>query len=186
LTTGAELHITPEPLRVDAKRLHEYMLNEKVTHATLPPVLLSVFPLRELPFMKVLAVAGDTCRKSVMDYWSANTTFINAYGPTEATVCSTMSIYNSKMSNTNIGYPVQNTNIYVLDDYLEPVPYDIPGELYIGGKVLARGYLNRTDLTDERFINYKFVFNNEMLGEERLYKVMNSSMFNHNPFGYTC
>ena len=170
LTSGAELHIIPEALRVDPNLLYNYMLNNEISHATFPPVTLSIFPLKRLPALKVLAIAGDTCRKYVMDYWSDKTFFINAYGPTEATVCSTMSNYNTKMANTNIGYPVQNTKLYVLDDHLEPVPYDVPGELYIGGKVLARGYLNRPELTSERFISYKLIIKNELLEEERIYK----------------
>ena len=80
----------------------------------------------------------------------------NLYGPTETTIWSTIyRLENNQLSKpiVPIGRPVANTQIYILDRQLQPVPIDVSGELYIGGKGLSRGYLNRTDLTSEKFID---------------------------------
>jgi len=76
----------------------------------------------------------------------------NMYGPTETTIWS--SIYKVETVNEQIpiGRPIGNTQLYILDRNQQPLPIGVPGELYIGGDGLARGYLNRGELTDERFV----------------------------------
>ncbi|MBG9687406.1 non-ribosomal peptide synthetase, partial [Bacillus mycoides] len=80
----------------------------------------------------------------------------NGYGPTEATIYTTISKVTTEDSWISIGRPIANTSIYVLDDQLQPVPVGVPGELHIGGSGLAAGYLNRPELTAERFIQDPF------------------------------
>ena len=80
----------------------------------------------------------------------------NMYGPTETTVWSTTSQITSSYGSITVGRPIANTEIYVLDSQLEPVPVGAPGELYIGGDGVARGYLHRPDLTAEKFIPNPF------------------------------
>jgi len=80
----------------------------------------------------------------------------NMYGPTETTVWSTVNRIDDKEGPVLIGFPIANTQVYILDQHLQPVPIGVPGELHIGGDGLARGYLNQPRLTDERFIANPF------------------------------
>ena len=76
----------------------------------------------------------------------------NMYGPTETTIWSTLCQIRSVETPISIGHPIANTQVYVLDHDLQPVPIGVPGELYIGGNGVAYGYLHRTELTQERFL----------------------------------
>ncbi|MDP2384497.1 MAG: amino acid adenylation domain-containing protein [Nitrospirota bacterium] len=80
----------------------------------------------------------------------------NMYGPTETTIWSTISNIAREKRDITIGRPIANTEIYILDRHMRPVPVGVPGELYIGGHGLARGYHRRPDLTAERFIAHPF------------------------------
>ncbi|HLW00769.1 MAG TPA: amino acid adenylation domain-containing protein [Ktedonobacterales bacterium] len=80
----------------------------------------------------------------------------NLYGPTETTIWSTVRQVTREDSLVSIGRPIANTQVYVLDGQLQPAPIGVPGELYIGGEGLARGYLHRPELTSERFIPHPF------------------------------
>src|SRR5207237_2619159 len=92
--------------------------------------------------------------------------FCNADGPTEVTVCATVAACHPGSGRPSIGWPIANTQVYVLDGQLQLVPVGVPGELYIGGDGLARGYLHRPELTAERFIPHPF----SQDPEARLYK----------------
>lgn len=80
----------------------------------------------------------------------------NLYGPTEITIWATAYHVTREADSTPIGRPIANTQIYILDSHLQPVPAGLPGELYIGGDGLSRGYLGRADLTAEKFIPNPF------------------------------
>jgi len=88
------------------------------------------------------------------------TQIINGYGPTESTTFTCCYPIPRKIETTiesiPIGSPIANTQVYILDDYLQPVPVGVPGELHVGGAGLARGYLNRPELTQEKFIPNPF------------------------------
>jgi natural product biosynthesis luciferase-like monooxygenase protein len=77
---------------------------------------------------------------------------INVYGPTETTIWSTAAHLDKSDGPVTIGRPIANTQVYIVDRHLRPVPVGIPGELCIGGDGVARGYLNRLELTSERFV----------------------------------
>ncbi|MEO0683696.1 MAG: amino acid adenylation domain-containing protein, partial [Cyanobacteria bacterium J06649_11] len=97
--------------------------------------------------------------KQGIDLW-------NMYGPTETTIWSTLCQIDQDFQTISIGRPIDNTEVYILDSHLNPVPIGVPGELLIGGHGLAKGYLNRPDLTAAKFIQHPF----SPVPEARLYK----------------
>ena len=107
--------------------------------------------------MKLILLGGEPLPikilKNVQNVAKSSTIY-NMYGPTETTVYSSCkNVSNSK--EVTIGKPIANTNMYVLDNNLNIVPINVPGKLYIGGKGVSKGYLNREELTNEKFIEYR-------------------------------
>ena len=151
LCTGASLRVASrEALTVGPALLA--VLREGVTVATLPPSVLAVLPHEGLPLLATVVSAGEPCPDAVLARWSAGRRFVNAYGPTEATVCATVCTAGEGVSGAAIGRPLPGVSTYVLDPRGRPVPLGMRGELHIGGSGVARGYLDRPDLTAERFV----------------------------------
>jgi non-ribosomal peptide synthase protein (TIGR01720 family) len=119
-----------------------------------------------LPALQNIIVAGEPCPPSLVIQWASGRRFFNAYGPTESTVCATVAQCFEDMDVLPIGRPIANTKIYILDRYLQPVPIGVPGELHLASVGLAKGYLNRPELTDSKFIANPF---SQKLSD-RLYK----------------
>ena len=166
VTSGAMLILATASELMPGDDLQQILDNHSVTHVTLPPSALAVLPTHEFPTLGQIIVAGEACPLELVNQWSVGRRFFNAYGPTESTVCATVTPISHGSDKITIGRPINNTQIYILDLNHRPVPIGVPGELYIGGDGLARGYLNRPELTQERFIP-------NPIGEgksERLYK----------------
>ncbi|MEH2068927.1 MAG: amino acid adenylation domain-containing protein [Nostoc sp.] len=123
--------------------------------------------------LRLVLVGGDAMLPEYVATWQRSpmscVRLVNAYGPTETTITATLFEIPPQWSEDGnlrkmpIGRPLPNRTVYILDKYLQPVPLGVPGELYIGGACLAKGYLNRPELTQERFISNPF-------GSGRLYK----------------
>jgi amino acid adenylation domain-containing protein len=153
LLCGGTLVIMPDSPRWDAAVFERAIREHGVTHITVGPALLaSLPPGLELPSDVRLVTAGEECPPYVVERWSGDGRLFNAYGPTESTVCATISRPLVAGDGAPVGVPVWNTRVYVLDHRLRIVGAGVVGELYISGAGLARGYLNRPGLTASRFV----------------------------------
>ncbi|MEP6901718.1 MAG: amino acid adenylation domain-containing protein [Actinomycetota bacterium] len=142
--------------------------NEVTLINTVPSAITELLRIKGVPAsVRTVNLAGEPLKTSlVRQIYETETVreVFDLYGPSEDTTYSTFTLRDT--GKATIGRPISNTQAYILDRYLQPVPIGIPGELYLGGNGLARGYLNRRKLTDERFI--KNLFDTEPTA--RLYK----------------
>jgi amino acid adenylation domain-containing protein len=152
LCNGAALVLAPAEQLLPGPALTGTLTERGITHVTLPPAVLAVLPPGGLPRGLVLFTAGEKCPAELAARWAPDRMMFNAYGPTEATVCSTVSERLDGAREPAIGEPVPGTGALVLDAGLRPVPDGVTGELYLVGQGLARGYHGRAALTAERFV----------------------------------
>ncbi|MFH9426468.1 amino acid adenylation domain-containing protein, partial [Streptomyces sp. NPDC017529] len=155
LLSGATLAVAPADDLLAGEQLADVVARFGVTHLKLPPSVLAELPAGALPRRVSLAVAGEPCPPELAARWCATHRLVNAYGPTEATVCVSMS---GPLGGgvPPVGRPVWGVRVFVLDGGLRPVPVGVVGELYVGGVGLARGYVGRCGLTAERFVACPF------------------------------
>ncbi len=176
LCSGGQLVLPKYRIEQDLEALGSLMENHKISHTLLVPslytVILEHLPTEQLSNLNTVVVAGEACSASLcqqhFDKFGTQVRLYNEYGPTEASVwCIAHEI---KADDTKgaipIGRPISNTTVYILDENLNPVPIGISGELYIGGKGISKGYLNRPELTSERFVPNPFVEN----ANEKMYR----------------
>ena len=144
----------PGPVRMLAGDALATLLGTRaITHVTLPPsVVPGLVEAGGAPTLQTLVVAGEACTAAIVRHWPTPVRFINAYGPTEATVCATLHVCDpADPRDPPIGRPLAHATVHVLDDALQRVPDGIAGEIVIGGVGVARGYLGKPALTAERF-----------------------------------
>ncbi|MBW4428338.1 MAG: amino acid adenylation domain-containing protein [Nostoc desertorum CM1-VF14] len=165
LCCGGTLILPQEGLHKDILQLIKLISQYQITHwlsvPSLYKALLTHGSSQQLVSLRTVIVAGESCSRELVDRHYQilpRTTLFNEYGPTEATVWS--SVYHCQSDELRnsipIGRAIANTQIYLLDEQLNPVPVGVPGELYIGGAGVARGYLKRPDLTAQKFISDPF------------------------------
>lgn len=160
LVKGAAVYIISSNLRLDIIRLNEYFENNNITISFLPTQICEQFMEIENNSLRFLLTGGDKLRF----FKPCNYTLVNNYGPTENTVVTTSVVVDKEHYNIPIGKPISNIQIYILDRYNRIQPIGTQGEICISGRGLARGYLNRKKLTEEKFVKNPF-----MIGE-RMYK----------------
>ncbi|HET9380917.1 MAG TPA: amino acid adenylation domain-containing protein, partial [Streptomyces sp.] len=152
LLVGGALVMAPADDLAVGEPLIALLARERVTHANIPPAALAVLPPGALPDGMNVILAGEASAPDLIARWSDGRRLLNAYGPTEATVCVTVSAPLTPGTTPPIGRPLWNVRVLVLDEALQPVPVGTPGEAYLAGAGLARGYAGRAGLTAERFV----------------------------------
>ncbi|MBN3925211.1 amino acid adenylation domain-containing protein [Nostoc sp. NMS4] len=175
LCTGGCLHILSIECATDSATLAKYCRTYPIDCLKIVPshlaTLLASAPSDSILPRQQLILGGEAASWQLIEQirqQEPSSLIFNHYGPTEATVgVTTFAVQNQQIATQTVplGRPLANTQIYLLDEQLQPVPIGVPGELYIGGAGLARGYLNRPDLTAAKFIPHPFA---EM--GSRLYK----------------
>ncbi|MDQ3981188.1 MAG: amino acid adenylation domain-containing protein, partial [Actinomycetota bacterium] len=152
LTAGVPLVLLPDDARRDPGTLVETLEREGVTRAFVPTALAAPLLGRAAPrSLKTLFVGGDRITARPPKDYPARV--VNLYGPAEATVISTAAdVAPDESGVPHIGRPVDGARVYILDENLDPVPRGLPGEIYIGGRGVARGFHDRRALTAERFL----------------------------------
>jgi len=153
---GATLYLDTKDALMPGLPLMGRLKDYGITHITLPPSALAALPLEDIPELQTIIVAGEACSEELIKQWATGRNFFNAYGPTETSVCATVEKWTDETLKVTIGRPIANTQVYILDSHLQPVPIGVPGELHIAGAGLAKGYLNRPELTQEKFIPNPF------------------------------
>jgi len=159
LIVGARVIVASRDLAANGTVLAETLASAGVTVMQATPItwrVLLAAGWQGRPGLKILcggeALPLDLARQLL----PRGASLWNLYGPTETTIWSTVCKIEPGDEVVTIGRPIANTQIYLLDPRLQPVPVGVPGELYIGGDGLARGYLNRSELTAERFLPHPF------------------------------
>ncbi len=155
LLAGGTLVLARRETLLALPRLRALLREAAITAITLPPSLLALLDPDDFPALQTVISAGERCPPDLAARWAAGRAFFNAYGPTEATVGPTLhrvAALSPDAERVPIGKPIANTQVYILDRHMQPVPIGVPGELYIGGVGVARGYLRRPELTAEKFL----------------------------------
>jgi amino acid adenylation domain-containing protein len=193
LTAGASVHIPNEETRLSPEHLVAWLVKNEITLTFIPTPLMEALFGVEWPAggrLRAVLTGGDKLQLRPTEQFPA--TLVNHYGPTESTVVATAGIVEKLAQSTKlqtpsskenpstksqkpyqapaIGKPIANTRVYALDRYMRPVPVGVAGELYVGGVGLADGYLDRPELTAEKFVSNPFRDEGSGRDYERLYR----------------
>jgi amino acid adenylation domain-containing protein len=155
LISGASLHIPSKNCLLDTQLLKQFISVEQITHLHATPSFLELIPVEQFPNLRRVIAGGDACSVNLAADWSKYYDFYNEYGPTETTVTSLIYKY-TEGNSMLIGKPLGNTEVFVLSPENALAPIGVAGELCIGGLGVARGYLGKPELTNEKFVPNPF------------------------------
>ena len=157
LLSGRRLLVVPEEVAAHPEELHTLLVDEQVSVLTQTPSAVAMLATDQLESM-TLVVAGEACPPELVERWAApGRTMIDAYGPTEATVCASMSTpLRPGRAVVPVGSPIEGAATFVLDPWLQPVAPGVVGELYLAGRGVGMGYLHRSGLSASRFVACPF------------------------------
>ncbi|NGN69626.1 amino acid adenylation domain-containing protein, partial [Streptomyces sp. A7024] len=166
LASGGTLAIAASSKRTEPELLAQMIRTSGVTVASVVPSLLGVLNPASVPDVRNWVLGAERMSADLAARWTGQAHVWNTYGPTEATVITTAVPVDAGITAEDvppaIGRPLGNTQVFVLDDFLQPVPPGVTGELYVAGAGLARGYVGRPDLTAERFVACPFTAGGRM------------------------
>jgi len=160
LLTGAQIVMADTATAKDGRALLDIIKKEKITVMQATPytwrIMLESGWDKSTP-LKVICGGEALPLELAQRLINCSTSLWNVYGPTETTIWSTVKQLTADDKVISIGKPIDNTSIYILDNFFKPLAPGIPGEIYIGGEGVAKGYLNRPELTEEKFVDDPFL-----------------------------
>ncbi|MEU6041875.1 amino acid adenylation domain-containing protein, partial [Actinomadura sp. NPDC047616] len=155
LSSGATLVIATAQERAEPAALTRMVNEQGVSAASIVPSLLSVLDPAQVEGVDRWVLGAERLSADLAARWAGGDRLWNTYGPTETTVMATVGVVDGP-GTPPIGRPIGNTKAFVLDEFLQPVPVGVTGELYVAGAGVTRGYVNRPTLTAERFVACPF------------------------------
>nr|WP_324678030.1 non-ribosomal peptide synthetase [Mycobacterium sp. 663a-19] len=156
LLRGGRVVVVPEAVTASPDDFHDVLVREQVTVLTQTPSAVAMLSPDGLE-STALVMAGEACPAEVVDRWAPGRVMVNAYGPTETTMCVAISApLKAGSSVVPIGSPVGGAALFVLDGSLKPAPAGVVGELYVAGAGVGCGYVGRSGLTASRFVACPF------------------------------
>ncbi|WP_155764474.1 non-ribosomal peptide synthetase, partial [Mycobacterium colombiense] len=170
LLRGGRLVVVSESVTGSPQDLHRVLVAEQVSVLTQTPSAVAALPVEGLESV-ALAVVGEACPAEVVDRWAPGRVMVNAYGPTETTMCVAISApLTPGFGTPPVGSPVSGAALFVLDEWLRPVPAGVVGELYVAGRGVGVGYVGRAGLTGSRFVACPFAESDAGAPGQRMYR----------------
>ncbi|MVT11418.1 non-ribosomal peptide synthetase [Chitinophaga tropicalis] len=168
LSSGGALYIVSEEAKKTPQLLEQYIAENEIDIATLPPAYVKVLSMEGISRIRQLITAGEAAIADQAVAFTKYGTYYNAYGPTESSICATIFRLNGKEMDAEkgipVGIPIPNTQIYIVNNHGNLLPAGVAGEICIAGAGLARGYLNNRELTALKFVP------NPFREDERMYR----------------
>ncbi|MCA1568223.1 MAG: amino acid adenylation domain-containing protein [Acidobacteria bacterium] len=149
---GAQLIIAPSTDLLPTPAFVKLIRRLAITNTAIFPSALALLKEDDAPALRVLIVGGESCPRAVAERWKKGRRMFNTYGTSETTIWATSGNCDEGVETVYIGRAIRNMRVYILDRFGNPVPAGIVGEIYIGGVGLARGYMEMSALTAERFL----------------------------------
>lgn len=158
LVAGATLFMAEQDDLLPGPDLILLLKKHRITAMAISPTALGAMPEseNELPDLQTITVGGEACSQKIAKRWGKGRRLLNGYGPTETTIGATLAVNWDFSGKPPLGHPLPGVKTYVLDTHGRLAPVGTPGELFIGGIGVTRGYLNRPDLTAECFLPNPF------------------------------
>ncbi|WP_317208135.1 non-ribosomal peptide synthetase [Tenacibaculum ovolyticum] len=162
LYSGSTLVLTTDEIIANPLHFVDYITQKGVSFATLPPAYLSNLDKTKLTSLKTIVTAGESPNNIDAAYFSSKINYFNAYGPTEYSVCATLYKVKGNEKIIPIGKPLENTQVYILDTNMNPMPIGCWGEIHLAGDGISRGYINRPEKNKEVFLENPFTSTSQL------------------------